>query len=510
MRTSALQTSAAVAEKPSKLARPGSNDVGEKSKVLTNRSINPRVLEMQYAVRGAIVLRGQQLAEELRSGVHNLPFDEVVFCNIGNPHSVGGTPITFLRQVLAGCAYPPTTGSMPTDVQERVGRILEGTGGSGIGAYSESKGLRTVRQSVARFIEERDGAAPGSVNPENLFLSNGASDGIKLMLSMIIRSPSDGILIPIPQYPLYSASITLLGGAQIPYFLDEDNGWSLSVEALQQAVDKARAGGIEPRALAVINPGNPTGQVMDYQNIQDVINFCCDNNLLILADEVYQTNIYQPDERPFVSFRRVATEMSSEVELASFHSISKGMLGECGLRGGYFEMLNFSEEARAQAYKCCSVSLCSNLPGQVAMDVMVNPPRPGDESFDLYNREMQEKFASLQRKAARVAKVLNSFDGVSCQPSAGAMYAFPRISLPPMAVAAAEASGKSPDAMYAMALLENTGICVVPGAGFGQAPGTWHFRTTFLPPEDKIDSVLERMKKFHALFMRKYTLNTSL
>ena len=148
----------------------------------------------------------------------------------------------------------------------------------------------------------------------------------------------------------------------------------------------------------IINPGNPTGQVLNREDLQEIIRFCRDERLVLLADEVYQENIYYPEKAPFLSAKQVLMEMgpefSDQVELVSFHSTSKGLIGECGQRGGYFECHNLDKEVQAQLFKVSSVSLCSDVLGQVMVSLMVNPPRPGDESFALYQQERN----SLHRK----------------------------------------------------------------------------------------------------------------
>jgi len=172
--------------------------------------------------------------------------------------------------------------------------------------------------------------------------------------------------------------------------------------------------------------------------------------------------------------------------------VSKGLFGECGHRGGYLESRNVHPEVMAEVEKLQSVALCANSAGQLVTWVMVNPPRPGDPSFPLYDRECKEIFESLRRRAARLQQGLSAIPGIQCNGLTGAMYAFPRIQLPP---------GRT-DAQYCLALLEETGICVVPGSGFGQLPGTFHFRTTILPPDDEIELVIEKLSAFHASFTR--------
>ena len=118
------------------------------------------------------------------------------------------------------------------------------------------------------------------------------SQGVGFLLSVALRGPSDGVLVPIPQYPLYSASLTLQGSELLGYELDEDNEWSLPVQALEKQITDAKAKGITTRALAVINPGNPTGNSLPYDNMVECIEFCVKHDLVLMADEVYQENIW--------------------------------------------------------------------------------------------------------------------------------------------------------------------------------------------------------------------------
>ena len=151
------------------------------------------------------------------------------------------------------------------------------------------------------------------------------------------------------------------------------------------------------------------------------------------------------------------------------------------------EVRNLPPDVLAQLTKLQSVSLCSNLVGQILVYLMVNPPKPDDESYELYRRERSGILEELARRASSLAEGLNSVPGYSCQPITGAMYAFPTVTLPP---------GRT-DEEYCMALLEATGICVVPGTGFGQVQGSAHFRTTILPPADQLEEVVRKIKAFH-------------
>lgn len=486
--------------------------------------INPRVENMQYAVRGELVLRAQALSAKLTgsdsdtgsavSEDDRLPFDRITYCNIGNPQSVGQAPVTYIRQVIAAVVAPdllldnPATlaanngqGLLPPDVIQRARSILEGC--HGVGAYSESKGIPCLREDVAEAITERDGGIPA--DPDLIFLTNGASDAVKVLLSLVVRGETDGVLVPIPQYPLYSATLQAMNGSLVGYYLQENNDWGLDVRELEKRVMDAREAGTNVRALCVINPGNPTGQTLSHENMAEIVRFCERERLVLMADEVYQKNVYN-DRLPFVSFKRVVAELGSPIELASFHSVSKGVIGECGLRGGYVELHNMHPHAVDMVYKSLSVSLCANVPGQIAVALMMKPPKPGDASYELYERETRETFESLKRKGAKIAEALNTFEGVSCNPPQGAMYLFPQVRLPQGAIEAANARNlASADILYCLELLDATGICVVPGSGFEQEPGTLHFRTTFLPPENQIEDVVTRMRNFHEEFLSRYS-----
>jgi aspartate/methionine/tyrosine aminotransferase len=194
---------------------------------IQKKDLGASVLATEYAVRGPIVARAQELEKQGR---------EIIYCNIGNPQSLGQRPITWLRQILALCEYPAlmdlAPGAFPADVVEAARAILEGSQ-HGMGAYSESKGLRFIREAVADFIRERDGI---SVDPEAISLTDGASKGVQTILKLLLASPADGIMIPIPQYPLYSATITLYEGRIVPYYLDEADHWKLNRSMLDDSL----------------------------------------------------------------------------------------------------------------------------------------------------------------------------------------------------------------------------------------------------------------------------------
>lgn len=489
--------------------------------LLDGTTINQNLVEAQYAVRGPILDRANELQKQLKAGA-KLPFTKTVSCNIGNPQALKQIPISYIRDVLAVVLCPQLLENPITfpffkrmfanDVIEQAKTYLDAM--PSIGAYSNSQGLEVPRQQVAAFITERDGH-PSS--PSNIFLTNGASEAVRVFFTLLIRNAQpgyrDGVLCPVPQYPLYSALCTLSKAVLIPYYLDESNNWGCSVESLKNTIRKARDEGTTVRALVVVNPGNPTGQVLSKENMQEIVTLCVEEGLLLLADEVYQENIWE-DGKKFFSFKKVACDMGytdTEVtqagkglQLISAHSISKGFLGECGLRGGYFELFGIPAAVRQQISKLASISLCSNCVGQLVVGMMCSLPKKGSPSYSCFIKQRDGILGSLKRRATKLAVFLNSLEGVHVNPPQGAMYAFPSITIPSRAIKAAQDAGYTPDGFYCMQLLDNTGVIVVPGSGFGQCEGSWHFRTTFLPSEEDMDDVMKSMSHFHQDFMRIY------
>merc|ERR1711892_1192953 len=261
-----------------------------------------------------------------------------------------------------------------------------------------------------------------------------------------------------------------MGATVVPYYLNEEHNWSMDLEELERSYTNAVA---KPVAICIINPGNPTGQVLSKDNIRKILQFAYDRQLFVLADEVYQDNIYA-EGSAFYSFRSVLMEQDfkDELELASFHSTSKGYMGECGFRSGYMEVNNLDADVKVQLTKLISSRLCPPVAGQAAMDVVVNPPPPGSESYELFQEEKAHVLAELKKKAKFVAE--------------------------------AESKGEVPDSYYCSLLLEQTGICVVPGSGFRQKEGTFHFRTTILPPTETMKTFATLFTAFHKSITAKY------
>ncbi|KAK3381405.1 pyridoxal phosphate-dependent transferase [Podospora didyma] len=476
---------------------------------LNINNINPHVKAAKYAVRGELAVKSEEYRAYLQGGLTDLPFEQVISANIGNPQQLDQKPLTFFRQVLSLLENPALLNhedvllsqlGYKSDVIDRAKWLLKQVGS--VGAYSASNGVPAIRKRIAEFLERRDGFP---ANHADIYLSAGASSGVNTLLHVICQDDKSGILVPIPQYPLYTASLALLNATCVPYLLDEAKNWGTDVDIIKESYEKAKAEGVDVRAIVIINPGNPTGASLTEEDIRAVIDFAQQERLVVLADEVYQTNVFVGE---FHSFKKLLRQMQKEqpgkydgVELASLHSVSKGMVGECGHRGGYFELVNFDAEVQAEIYKFVSIMLCAPVIGQCLVELMVNPPKAGEPSHELYQKEYDGIFNGLKERATALHKAFEQMEGVECGSPQGSMYLFPTINLPAKAAEAAKQEGRSPDEFYCMRLLEATGVCVVPGSGFGQKDGSLHFRTTFLAPGTEwVGSII----KFHQEFMDKY------
>lgn len=463
--------------------------------MLQKNDLNPKLLKAEYAVRGSIVQRANELARNGR---------EITFCNIGNPHTFNQKPMTYVREVLSLLEFPQLIKEahrfklFHKDSIEKAKDILRFIP-EGLGAYSATTGIEFVRRAIADFINKRDNIYS---DYKKIILTDGASEAAQSVITALIKSNNDGIMVPIPQYPLYNASLELKGGTSIGYYLDEENNWQLNEQSLVDSITKASEAGINTVAITVINPGNPTGAVLSYENIQMVINFAKKYNLSILADEVYQENIYNPHHK-FYSFAKIMHDMKVEdISLFSFHSMSKGYFGECGHRSGYLEVRNVAEDAFEQLIKLQSINLCANVTGQIATYLMVSPPKPGDEGYNLYQSEKKAILKDLEEKALIIGEELNKIPGIKVNIPDGAMYAFVKFELPEKFIKANLNNPTCLDELYCLALLEDTGICVVPGSGFGQLPGTLHFRMTFLPSKDQVIDLIQKLKVFHIKYIQ--------
>lgn len=499
---------------------------------LNKETISQSLVKSEYAVRGYLPTLAAIVKRKLKEDPNSYPFSDVVNLSIGNPLVFNTKPIWTFRQVLSEYLrldFPHTSHKALS--HSNAGSYIRNTfidydeharwkeyhqiaaflqlcenvsDRTAIGGHPESK------RSIARMIETRDGYP---ADPAKIFLSNGASSAIRMFMDLLIDKEDVGVMVPVPQYPLYSALITLHSGQAVPYYLDEDNNWQIHLDEIKKAYEQSKEKGIKPKAIVMINPGNPTGNVFDRQSMEQIIAFAHANELLIIADEVYQENVY--NKKQWLSFKKVLAEAPStiakEVELVSFHSLSKGLLGECGMRGGYVDFVNIDPEFMAEFEKAYSV-VWPNPLGQAIMTLKCDylsghlEKRHSKHLCNQIKVECDEIFQSLQFRANEASRKLNEALNIRCNTIEGAMYAFPQIYLPPKLIEEAKKVNMKPDVFYCKMILERWGLCFVPGSGFGQREGTFHFRTTILPtPDEYFSQVFDRFKEANNTLINEFS-----
>ncbi|XP_073418470.1 alanine aminotransferase 2-like [Dendrobates tinctorius] len=479
-----------------------------RKKLLTLESINQSVRAAKVPILGSLAVRASEIQREIVQGIHK-PFSKVTPCFYGDMQMMGHKPCTFFRQVAALCTYPDLLESdhFPDDTKTRAREILKNLDSGSVGSYNPGYITQTLPHKIANFMTRRDNGVPS--DPRNIIVCCGASEAILSALSLVVDDEAvlrTGILLPMPCYPLYMDTVALSGAVMLPYSLDEARGWAVSVSRIRESLSTARNQCL-PRVLCVINPGNPTGHVLTLENISELIHLAAEEKLLIFADEVYQDNVFGPGA-DFHSFKKVLYEMgrqySERVQLISVNSISKGISGECGLRAGYIEFVNIDPAVFEVLYILKSFSI-PPVTGTLMLELVLDPPHCGDPSYETFMKEKETLLRNLAEKAKITEKILNQTPGIYCNPIQGALYAFPRIQIPDRAIKLAQDRGQEPDDFFCHLLLEDTGIVLCSGNGFGQTAGTYHIRITLLHPINELRYILQKITQFHMRFLAEYS-----
>jgi len=399
-----------------------------------------------YAIRD-IVVKAKKLEAQGK---------KILYLNIGDPPVYDFETPRQLRQIV-------------------VDKILNSNAGArlNVSTYADSMGIGEARQAVAQYATEKKGIK--GVSAENVFMANGASEAITLAIAALV-APGDNIMTPSPGYPLYSGQIPVYHGEQNPYFLNESTGWQIDFDELEKRVNR------RTKAIVVINPNNPTGANYSPESITNIVNFARRHNLVIFADEIYDKLLF--DGQKHISI----ASMAEDVPVITFGGLSKNYIMP-GWRVGW---AIFSDPAgvmvdyREAVNKLLRARLCAPHPQQY----IVAPALNGDDSHLV---EIMQKL-TIRRNVTY--EMLNQIPGISCVKPEGAFYAFPQIQLP---------EGIS-DEQFVLELLEETGVLVVYGSGFGQKPGTGHFRIVFLPDEDILRRSYTLIGEFTAKFYKKYNM----
>lgn len=360
---------------------------------------------------------------------------EMLYLNIGDPNIFDFT--------------------IPRPIVEAVNRAMR----ENMCSYAPSSGIPEAVESV-----ERAARAKGIDNILDVFVTTGASEAIELCLMALVNR-GENVLTPAPGYPLYTACIAKMEAVENPYYLDEADNWQPDIDDIRSKIND------ETRAIVLINPNNPTGALYTGETLRQIITLAKEHNLVIFADEIYDKLLMEG--RTHVSI----ASLDEDVSCITFNGLSKSYLGP-GLRIGWGIISGrreFLDDYIQAVSKMLRARLCANHPIQYA----VRPCLEGDQAH------LPGVIEKLTRRRDLTVEMLNAVEGISCVAPEGAFYAFPRL------------ENVDDDKNWVAELIKATGVVTVPGSGFGQRPGTAHFRVVFLPPEDTLRSAYEKIAGFH-------------
>ncbi|OYT15769.1 MAG: aminotransferase [Bacteroidetes bacterium 4572_77] len=330
--------------------------------------------------------------------------------------------------------------------------------------YAPSSGIAPAIDSIRRDADRK-----GIKNILDIFITHGASEAIELCLAALLNE-GDNFLMPTPGYPLYTAVQSKLMLQANPYYLDEANGWEPDIEDIRAKVND------KTKAIVLINPNNPTGCITKKETLEKIIEIALEHNLLVIADEIYDKILF--DDNKLVSL----AALNQDVSCITFSGLSKNFVapgfrlgwgvasGRQEVMGDYLEGLNKLLRARVSA----------NHPIMYAIPAALD----GDQSHLPAMTEI------LMRRRQIAVDACAGIDGIEMVCPEGAFYAFPSIDV-------------KDDTHFCQELLKETGVLVVPGSGFGQKPGSHHFRIVILPQDEVIRKAFAHIKDFYSDYRTK-------
>lgn len=326
-------------------------------------------------------------------------------------------------------------------------------------SYSDSIGIKEAIDAISNYAQRR------GIKPIDIFITQGASEAIEFAIAALL-DPGEKILLPCPCYPLYQAIVSKLGILPSYYYLDEEKNWSPDIDSLVSSIDD------KTKALVIINPNNPTGAVYSRETLLEIVEIAKKYNLVIFSDEIYDQFLLDDD----LEHLSIAS-LTDEVPVVTFNGLSKcyfapGWRVGWGIVSGPEVLLEDYIEA---IHKLARARLCAPHPLQYAIPVALNNS----------NFYIKEVMPILRRRRDLIVRGLNSIPTMSCVKPLGAFYAFPKFDIPGLS-----------DLDFVKGLIIEEGVVVVHGSGFGQKPGTKHFRIIFLPEEDLLEKALHKIERF--------------
>ncbi len=348
----------------------------------------------------------------------------------------------------------------PEEIQQDMIRNLPDSSG-----YSDSKGIFAARKAV---MHETQKQGITGVTLDDIYLGNGASELIVMATNALLDN-GDEMLLPMPDYPLWTAAVSLSGGRPVHYRCDEANGWLPDLDDLRAKITPAT------RGIVVINPNNPTGALYSDELLQDIVQLAREHGLVLFADEVYDKVLYDGVQHTAIA------SLSEDVLTLTFNSLSKSYRS-CGYRAGWLVVSGDKKPAADYIEGLNMLSnmrLCSNVPGQWAIQTALG----GYQSI----HELIGEGGRLRRQRDLAHELITAIPGVSCVKPKAALYMFPRLDPAVYPI--------QDDQQFFLELLQETRVMLVQGTGFNW-PDPDHFRIVFLPHEDDLREAVGRLAKF--------------
>ena len=384
-----------------------------------------------YDIRGPVLQRARQMEDEGQ---------RIIKLNIGNPGVFGF--------------------EVPEEIQQDVIRNM---GKSGV--YTDSKGLFEPRKAIMHYTQSKHIAG---VTVDDIIIGNGVSELIVMAMQALVNN-GDQVLIPMPDYPLWTAAVTLAGGTARHYLCDEATGWLPDLKDMEAKITA------NTRGIVVINPNNPTGALYPNETLLGIIDIARRNGLVIFADEIYDKVLY--DETKHVAMASLA----DDVLFVSFNGLSKNYRA-CGYRAGW--MVISGDKDHAGDYieglnMLASMRLCANVPGQLAIQTALG----GYQSID----DLVAPGGRLCKQRDLAYEMLTAIPGVTCVKPKAAMYLFPKLDPKIYPI--------KDDQQFILDLLLEEKVLLVQGTGFNwKTPD--HFRVVFLPNVDDLTEAMKRIARF--------------
>lgn len=392
-----------------------------------------------YDIRGPVMERAKQMEEEGHA---------IIKLNIGN---------------LAVFGF-----DAPEEIRQDMIRNLPNAA-----AYSDSKGIFVARKAVMQYTQEQ---GIKGVTLDDIYLGNGASELIVMATNGLLND-GDEMLLPAPDYPLWTAAVSLSGGTPVHYMCDESRGWMPDLDDIRAKISPRTKG------IVVINPNNPTGALYSDALLQGIIEIARAHNLVIMADEVYDKVLYDG------ATHTAMASLSDDVLTLTFNSLSKSYRS-CGYRAGWLVVSGDKKSAKDYIEglnMLSSMRLCANVPGQWAIQTALG-------GYQTIN-DLVAPGGRLRRQRDLAYELVSQIPGVSCvKPSAG-LYMFPRLdpALYPI----------EDDQQFILDMLQETRVLLVQGTGFNW-PAPDHFRIVFLPHEDDLREAIGRVAKFLDTYRKRH------